>query len=251
MCSACVRHQKRERLSRRRAIARIRQASQLSNPEMRILPASIGTSSIGDVADTHQGIKTSDNPRFVRFIWELPNHEGGWRRMQSAPRATAPYTGRCEVAFWEDGHGVMTTVCQEGAPFRGQAAWGRLGLVIAEMGGLNSTLYTGDLFDGTGTVVTPRSADDLSALWAFCTSGKLFEAVRSIDTSLKVTSGTVASVPFDAELWRKVAAERGPLPEPFTGDPSQWLFEGRPEVSTAALQVAMARLAPSVHDGRA
>ena len=32
------------------------------------------------------------------------------------------------------------------------------------------------------------------------------------------------------------------LPEPWSDDPTQWLFEGRPEVSTAPLQVAVARL---------
>jgi hypothetical protein len=224
------------------AMAHIPQCEQLKNTDMRILLASVASGSIGDIAETHQGIKTSDNPRFVRFIWELPCHKGGWRRMQSAPGTTTPHTGRSEVVFWEDGHGVMTTVCQIGAPFRGQAAWGRNGVVIAEMGGLNSTLYTGDLFDGTGIVVTPHNPKDLSALWAFCTSGELFAAVRSIDTSLKVAIGAVASVPFDAERWRKVAEESGPLPEPWSNDPTQWLFEGRPEASTAPLQVAVARL---------
>ena len=38
------------------------------------------------------------------------------------------------------------------------------------------------------------------------------------------------------------AEEAGPLPEPWSDDPTQWLFEGRPEVSTAPLQVAVARL---------
>ena len=49
-------------------------------------------------------------------------------------------------------------------------------------------------------------------------------------------------VPFDIEHWRKVAEEAGPLPEPWSDDPTQWLFEGRPEVSSAPLQVAVARL---------
>ena len=49
-------------------------------------------------------------------------------------------------------------------------------------------------------------------------------------------------VPFDVEHWRRVAEEAGPLPEPWSDDPTQWLFEGRPEVSTAPLQVAVARL---------
>ena len=49
-------------------------------------------------------------------------------------------------------------------------------------------------------------------------------------------------MPFDVDHWRKVAEEAGPLPEPWSDDPTQWLFEGRPEVSTAPLQVAVARL---------
>ena len=49
-------------------------------------------------------------------------------------------------------------------------------------------------------------------------------------------------VPFDVDHWREVAEEAGPLPEPWSDDPTQWLFEGRPEVSTAPLQVAVARL---------
>ena len=223
-------------------LAHVSQGSQAANPDSRILPAAIAAGSIGDVADTHQGIKTSDNPRFVRFTWELPHHDGRWRRMQSAPGTTAAYTGRSEVAFWEDGFGVMTTVCQDGAPFRGQAAWGSSGVVIAEMGGLNSTLYSGELFDGTGTVVTPYDDRDLAALWAFCTSGELSGAVRSIDTSLKVTSGTIASVPFDPQRWRRIAEDADPLPEPCSDDPTQWLFKGRPESSTDPLQVAVARL---------
>lgn len=220
----------------------VQQSGQAANPDTRILPNNVGPGSIGDIADTHQGIKTSDNPRFVRYFWELPGPGGGWRPMQSAPAETASFTGRSEVAFWEDGFGVMTSVCQEGAPFRGQAAWGRSGVVIAEMGGLNSTLYSGDLFDGTATVVTPYSEGDLPALWAFCTSGELFAAVRSIDTSLKVTSGTIASVPMDIDRWRKVAEEAVSLPSPTSDDVTQWLFEGRPEDSRVPLQAAVARL---------
>ena len=38
------------------------------------------------------------------------------------------------------------------------------------------------------------------------------------------------------------AEEAGPLPEPWSDDPTQWLFEGRPEVATEPLQVAVGRL---------
>ena len=49
-------------------------------------------------------------------------------------------------------------------------------------------------------------------------------------------------MPFDLERWRKVAEKAGPLPEPWSDDPTQWLFEGPPGRSTAPLQVAVARL---------
>ena len=60
-----------------------------------------------------------------------------------------------------------------------------------------------------------------------------------IDRKLNVTNATLVKVPFDVERWRQVAEEAGPLPEPWSDDPTQWLFEGRPEVSTAPLQVAV------------
>ncbi len=53
-------------------------------------------------------------------------------------------------------------------------------------------------------------------------------------------------VPFDLERWRKVAEERYPegLPEPYSDDPTQWLFHGHPARAAegTALHVAAARL---------
>jgi hypothetical protein len=68
--------------------------------------------------------------------------------------------------------------------------------------------------------------------------------VRALDKKVNVTTATLAQVPFDEARWRQVAAERFPdgLPEPWSDDPTQWLFEGRPEVSTSPLQVAVGRL---------
>jgi hypothetical protein len=66
--------------------------------------------------------------------------------------------------------------------------------------------------------------------------------VRKIDQKVSVTSGTLVKVPFQLEHWRKVAKEAGPLPEPHSSDPTQWLFEGHPRESEAPLQVAVARL---------
>ena len=70
--------------------------------------------------------------------------------------------------------------------------------------------------------------------------------MRSIDQSLKVTAGTLVKVPFDLPHWQKIAAEKYPngLPEPYSDDPTQWLFHGHPRHATPGteLHVALARL---------
>jgi hypothetical protein len=112
------------------------------------------------------------------------------------------------------------------------------------MGHLPVTLYAGEPHDNNTAVIVPNHVEHLPAIWAFCSSPEFNEAVRKIDTSLKVTNASLVKVPFDLELWRKVAEERYPngLPEPYSCDPTQWLFDGTVPVSDHPLQVAMARL---------
>jgi hypothetical protein len=81
-------------------------------------------------------------------------------------------------------------------------------------------------------------------LWTFCSSPEYRDSVRKISTKIIAPSSALWGVPFDYDYWQGVAAEKYPggLPEPENDDPTQWLFHGRPEVSTAPLQVAAARL---------
>lgn len=57
-------------------------------------------------------------------------------------------------------------------------------------------------------------------------------------------SGTFVDVPFDLAHWQAVADETYPdgLPEPYSSDPTQWLFHGTVPGSDHPLQVAIARL---------
>ena len=57
-------------------------------------------------------------------------------------------------------------------------------------------------------------------------------------------NGYLSKVPFDLAHWKQVASEKYPygLPEPYSDDPTQWIFHGHPASSTDALQVAVARL---------
>jgi len=94
------------------------------------------------------------------------------------------------------------------------------------------------------TPIVPVDEAHLPAIWAFCSSEEYAIAVRKIDQALKVTNATLAKVPFDLAHWQRVAAEKYPngLPEPFSNDPMQWLFNGPLVHSTAPLQVGVARL---------
>ncbi len=59
-----------------------------------------------------------------------------------------------------------------------------------------------------------------------------------------VANGSLLKIPFDLEHWQKVAAEQYPdgLPEPYSNDPTQWLFNGSVTQATEPLQVAVARM---------
>ena len=70
----------------------------------------------------------------------------------------------------------------------------------------------------------------LPAVWCFCSSPEYAAAVREIDQKLNVTNATLVKVPFDLDHWEQVAAEQYPngLPEPYSDDPTQWIFHGHP-----------------------
>jgi hypothetical protein len=82
----------------------------------------------------------------------------------------------------------------------------------------------------------------------------LNRAVKEIEPGVKANNGVLAKVSFDEEKWNKEAAKLFPkgLPTPYSDNPTQWIFHGHPQPSTAPLQVAVARLVgyrwPAEHD---
>lgn len=110
--------------------------------------------------------------------------------------------------------------------------------------------------------LVPNSEEHLGAVWCFCSSPEYSTAVRRIDQKLNVTNATLVKVPFDLNYWTKVSEEQYPngLPQPYTNDPTQWIFHGHPcgsviwddqtkwtthgelRIDDSVLQVAVARL---------
>ena len=68
------------------------------------------------------------------------------------------------------------------------------------------------------------------AVWCFCSSPEYAASVREIDQKLNVTNATLVKVSFDLDHWKKIAADQYPdgLPEPYSDDPTQWIFHGDP-----------------------
>ena len=225
--------------------------------EGRLLPAQVGAGQsppLEAVARSNGGMQTSDEPRFIRFFWEILCQRLGqqWRFQQNSVSESELYAGREHVVLWEDGKGSLFRFIKdwEAAGWKsgiwkaGSQVWSKHGVLVSLMGSLKVTAYSGGPFHKNTAALVPNNPGDLAAVWSYCQSPDFNQAVRAIDRSLKVTSSTIAKVPFDLEHWTKVAAEQYPdgLPEPHSDDPTQWLFKGTIPGSTAPLQVAVARL---------
>lgn len=220
------------------------QAATAGNPDARIVPAALSSGPLlAELASSLYGLRTGDGARLIRTFWELERVTADWRLHQSTTVRSRPFTGREHVLHWQRGRGVLAELASEGiASLQGEGAWGRAGVVVSLMGDLPVTLYTGESFDNNCAVIWPTHQEDLPAIWAYLRDSSFSESVRRIDRSLKVTNQTLLKVPFDREHWRQVAEAAGPLPEPSSDEPMQWLFDGRPEKSTSPLQAAVGRL---------
>lgn len=224
----------------------VSQSDQLQHPDARIVIGTLGSSAfLADIADSRYGLRTGDAARLIRGFWELESLGSSWVYHQSTPGDTAFYSGRESVLYWNMGTGPLFELADAGiASIQGEDAWGQRGLAVKLTRFLSVTLYEGTKFDNNCAALWPKRVEDLPAVWCFCASDEFNRLVRELDSSLKVTNQTLLKVPFDRERWEAVANAEYPegLPEPSSDDPTQWLFEGRPEVSTEPLQVGVCRL---------
>ena len=205
------------------AIHRIRQVDFLKMPDSIVSPHSAASSELlRRTAKGYQGLSTGDRWSTVFHFWETCLDEKSWMWIQDPPTGTA-FSGRQTV--------VRSSVLQgEVAALRGRAAWRRDGVAFSQTGRLIPARYTGEHFSDSTPVVVPHSASDLAAIWCFCCSGAMESALRAINPKVSVNNGYFSKVPFDIEHWVAIADEEYPngLPEPYTNDPTQWVFHGHP-----------------------
>ncbi len=225
-------------LLRATRVARLSQRGQLKNPDARIVFERLTDGVLlSKHVRPHHGLTTGDLPRMQLGFWELPRVQDPWIPFQSTVPATSPYAGRHYVLRWNGGAGAMREL--PGARRDGLHAWGRAGVLVSQMGSLPVSLYGGGAFDVNTSALIPHDESDLSALWAFCSSPHYAQAVRRVDQALKVTTATLAKIPFDVEHWRNQVVA---LPSPSTSRLDEIIFQGNVARADSPLQVAVARL---------
>lgn len=204
--------------------------------------ASTGGVPLSTYADSWQGLVTSDVARYVLKFWELPCIGAPWERFVTAPTEMAPFSGRQHLLRWEGGVGYL--VNESGAHnLNPPSVLGRPGVLVAQ-GSLRVALYQGEMFNDASAPVIPRDPLDVAAVWCYLQSEEFRTNVRQVNHKVIVSPGYLIKVPFEVERWRALAGELYPegLPEPYTDDPTQWLFQGVVTPSRCPLQVAAARL---------
>lgn len=199
-------------------------------------------SPLAERAESWQGLVTSDVARFIIKHWEVSSLGTVWERFLTAPGETSEFAGRESLLRWEGGQGAL--VKDSGAHnFNPPSVLSKRGVLVAQAS-LRTTLYLGEMFNDASSPVIPRNQEEVPALWAYLSSTDFGDNVRQINHKVIVGTGYLVKVPFDSNKWQQVAAEKYPdgLPEPWSDDPTQWLFRGDPLTSTQPLQVAIARL---------
>lgn len=203
----------------------VSQARQLKNPDAMITSNEISTqSTLGDYTLCPQGIATADDKSIKMQYWELSSLNCEWSLFFEVPSGTEEFSAQLSI--------VNTNRLKnaEGANFSGKDSWGKRGVLIGRMNDLPTSHYTGQLFKHTAIAVTPIDNKNLTALYAFCSSRSFSKVVRQLNQGLAIDNGLLVKVPFVLEHWQEVAEEKYPngLPEPYSDDPTQWIFHGHP-----------------------
>ena len=220
---------------------RYMQTLQSKNPDSRIILRRFSEIPLlRNFAQSYQGIKTGDDPRFRRLFWEVVPSKGRWHFIQSTVDSTMPFGGLSGVVdLSNDGRHI--------ARLQGKGAHGRIGVAVSQMSSLPATMYLGGEFDSNVSAIVAIDPKNALAIWEFCSSPEYERLVRQIEPSMKANNAVLVKVPFEIERWKDAASRQidEDLDGPFSIDPTQWVYHGHPANTNGAtaLHVGLARLA--------
>lgn len=236
---------------REKPTLKLGQEGQRGNPDSRVvLAAQKHLPLLGNYAQCFAGILNGDSPKFQRLFWEFLKKPNEWVFQQGTIDNQSYFGGMEGIIYYDEENGHLRESAEirrdrlHDSDRRGNQAWGNFGIAISQMRNLPASLYLGNKFDSNIAVILPHQQDMVLPIYLFCSSIDFAASVRQIDQKLNVTNATLVKIPFDLPYWQQVAAEKYPdgLPEPYSNDPTQWLFKGTVTDTTEPLHVAMARL---------
>ncbi|WP_392383968.1 Eco57I restriction-modification methylase domain-containing protein [Marinomonas primoryensis] len=203
----------------------VEQAKQLENPDFAIVLDDTDRSIklLSEFAISMRGIVSGDGEKWVKKFWEL-KEKGKFEFLQSSPTSPGFGLGKEHIIDWSlQGEGMLR-------PGTTNQAYGKKGVAHGQMSNLPATDYNGALYDNNTATLVPNKPENLVALYCYSSSISFNEEVRKVDQKINVTNATLLKIPFDLEYWSKVADEKYPngLPEPYTNNPTQWIFHGHP-----------------------
>ena len=191
------------------------------------------TSILGDYALCIEGLSTGDGVRYNRKFWEMPYLLSDWEYFIQNASIDSFYTARSEVVYWQNGNGSLhNDSSAHNFPMKSIGdiqVLGNMGIRIAQINS-HCTLYCGEIFGKTAGTLIPKKKSYLESIWCFCTSADFKKAIKVQTPSLYKTVGSFLQVPFCPDDWIVAARHMlsHGLPQPFTNDPTQWIFHGHP-----------------------
>ena len=224
-------------------IVAVNQLSRLSEPEIRVSFGSYGSKKLlSEYVEYYEGLSRGDVERFDRIFSEIGWDESRWSKMVSSPKKQGSFEGRNLVIDWKQGKGDLAS--HPSARIQGNRVWEQKGVFVARTQSLKATIYLGEIYAQNGVGIVPLDSQNLMPIVLFCSSEDYKSDVQALSNKIIIPSATLAQVPFDLPYWQQVAAEKYPngLPEPYSNDPTQWLFKGTILDTTEPLHVAVARL---------
>ncbi|MEX2375649.1 MAG: DNA methyltransferase [Dehalococcoidia bacterium] len=224
---------------------RISQLAQSRNPDAVIshLTAEQSHRRIGEICGSAEGTKPGQTARVTAQFWEVTVGASGWELMSSSPSGSEPFSGNSRI-IWNLESPKWGEVPEAG--LGAKTGLDGPGVILRKIGDLPVALYMGNTFDNNCFAFVPVDPAHLPALYCFMRSEEFVDIARSLNQKNDISLGAVRATGFEIELWAERAERLFPngLPEPYSDDPTQWLFHGHPAraESGTELHVALARL---------
>ncbi len=210
-------------------IKSVGQVQQFKNPDAIITAEFIESSSkLSDFSNSVEGLSTGDKDRYLFLFWEIHKLGYIWEWFQSSPQGKNIFEGLQLFVRWENCKGALAK--SQSARIQGHSAWGKKSLILGRIKSNTPILGFGSKHDKMAVAIVPDDQSLIGAIWCFLKSPLFIQELKKITQRLDTATATFVKVPFDTDHWTKVASENYPhgLPNPYTDDPTQWIFHGHP-----------------------